>query len=79
MQAEDEARNQLDSTSFSENPEAAPAVSKWLRLGLLAAVSAAVGGIAAIWIYRETVKKLHESGEIPENPNLHRPHPDDWL
>ena len=70
--------SKIKSASYSDASNARPGRSKWLRFGLMAAVSAAAGGIAALWLYRETVKKLHESGEFHDNPNLHRPHPDDW-
>jgi hypothetical protein len=78
MNDEDGAANRLDSASSASTEISEKGVSKWLRLGLVAAVSAAAGGIAAVWLYRESVKKLHESGELQENPDSHRIHYDDW-
>jgi hypothetical protein len=78
MKVDDGAANKLDSTSSANAAASEKGVSKWLRLGLVAAVSAAAGGIAAVWLYRESVKKLHESGELQENTDSHRIHYDDW-
>ena len=63
-------------SNTKENKEVS--VGKWAKLGLLAAISAAAGGIAAIWLYRETVKKLHETVEFEQNPDSRNPKNDSW-
>ena len=41
-----------------------------LKLGAVAAASAILGGVAAAWWYRKTIKTLHESGENGKNPHF---------
>jgi hypothetical protein len=41
-----------------------------LKLGAVAIASALLGGIAAAWWYRKTVRKLHETGENANNPHF---------
>lgn len=56
-------------TSFAaDEGEAEP--SGWLRVGLVAAASALVGGLAAAWWYRKTLKTLRQTGETNPNPNF---------
>jgi len=41
--------------------------NNWLRVGLVAAASAVLGGLAAGWFYRKTVSRLQEAeNEIPD-------------
>jgi hypothetical protein len=49
--------------------EVAPKVSpNWLRVGVVAAGSAVLGGMAAAWFFRKTISRLREAGnEIPES------------
>jgi len=35
----------------------------WLKLGVVAAVSALAGGVAAAWWYKMTLTKLRQAGE----------------
>jgi hypothetical protein len=41
-----------------------------LKLGAVAITSALLGGIAAAWWYRKTVRRLHETGENSNNPHF---------
>jgi hypothetical protein len=41
-----------------------------VKIGAVAVASALLGGIAAAWWYRKTVRKLHESGENHNNPHF---------
>jgi hypothetical protein len=45
----------------------------WLRLAILTAGSAFIGGVAAAWWYRKTLAKLHETAEKPKNPHFGMP------
>ena len=58
----------------TEPPASAPggAPRGWLRVGAIAAASAALGGLAAAWFYRKTLSRLREAGdEIPDSiPNI---------
>ena len=47
-----------------------------VKLGLIAAASAAAGGFAATKLRLETVKIIHENGEFKQNPDLHNPNAD---
>ena len=39
----------------------------WLKMGAVAAASAALGGLAAAWFYRKTLSRLREAeNEIPD-------------
>ena len=44
----------------------------WVKVGAIAAVSAALGGLAAAWFYRKTLSRLREAGDdFPESiPNF---------
>lgn len=44
--------------------------SQWLKVGLLATASVIVGGLAAAWWYRETLKTLRQSSETTQNPQF---------
>jgi hypothetical protein len=59
--------NPLDSfrSHQSEQAEAQPA--RWLGVGVVAAVLALAGGLAAAWWYRKTLLKLHEAHGNQEN------------
>jgi hypothetical protein len=35
--------------------------SDWVKVGAIAAVSAALGGLAAAWVYRKTLSQLREA------------------
>jgi hypothetical protein len=41
-----------------------------LKLGAIAVASALLGGVAAAWWYRKTLRKLHETGENSNNPHF---------
>jgi len=44
--------------------------SGWLRVGVVAAVSAIAGGVAAAWWYRNTLTKLRQADESTVNPHF---------
>ena len=47
-------------------PTPEPAHSGWLKVGVIAAASALVGGLAAAWYYRKTLASLQQAGSTPE-------------
>jgi len=64
-----------DVESSDSEPKAAPrtadrrgpASDGWLRVGAVAAASAALGGLAAAWFYRKTLSRLREAvNDIPD-------------
>jgi hypothetical protein len=48
------------------SPPSAP--QGWLKVGAIAAGSAALGGLAAAWFYRKTLSRLREAGDDLQNP-----------
>ena len=44
----------------------------WVKVGAIAAASAALGGLAAAWFYRKTLSRLREaSDDFPDSlPNI---------
>jgi hypothetical protein len=44
--------------------------SGWLRLGVIAAASVLVGGLAAAWWYRKTLTTFRQAGENGSNPHF---------
>lgn len=44
----------------------------WVKVGAIAAASAALGGLAAAWFYRKTLSRLREAGDdFPDSrPNI---------
>lgn len=41
---------------------------RWLRIGVIAAASGLVGGLAVAWYYRKTLENLHQSDETGRIP-----------
>ena len=44
--------------AYEDKKTAHPAAAKFLKLGLISASSAVIGGLAAAWWYRKTLVKL---------------------
>ena len=42
----------------------------WLRVSVIAAASAFVGGLAAAWFYRKTLTRLRDVDSIPADSNF---------
>ena len=48
-------------------------------MGVIAAASALLGGLAAAWFYRNTLSRLREAeNEIPENRTIEDGSPEDF-
>jgi hypothetical protein len=62
--------NSLDSSSSDQSKQERDRSSRWLGVGVVAAASALVGGLAAAWWYRKTLSKLHEADGSAENPDF---------
>jgi len=65
-----DASNTLESKVYEVDPEIGAQSRSWFKLGVVAAASVALGGIATAWWYRKTLKKLRETGEIDKNPHF---------
>jgi hypothetical protein len=57
----------VESIKTSENE--AP-VREWVRIGAVAVASALLGGLAAAWWYRKTLRKMQDRDEICANPEF---------
>ena len=53
--------SQADSTTSPNPTESRRGVQRLLRMGAIAAASALVGGLAAAWYYRKTLKTLQDA------------------
>jgi hypothetical protein len=60
----------LESSSSEQPRQAEIQPFRWLGVGVVAAASVLVGGLAAAWWYRKTLSKLHEAGRNSENPDF---------
>ncbi len=59
--------SQQDAGSGAGNGRA-PAGPSWLKVGAVAAASAALGGLAAAWFYRKTLSRLRDAeDEFPDS------------
>jgi hypothetical protein len=62
--------NKTESEVYSESEILRPGSSNWVKVGVVAAASALVGGMAAAWWYRKTLKTLRQTGEMTSNPDF---------
>jgi len=62
--------NQTESVTSSPSEILSPGSSSWVKVGVIAAASALIGGMAAAWWYRKTLKTLRQTGEMQSNPNF---------
>jgi hypothetical protein len=49
---------------------------RWIKVGVIAAASALVGGLAAAWWYRKTLKTLSQTDEMSQYPQFGIPFDD---
>ena len=63
----------LKSTTLIPGEKGIRPTSNWGKVGVVAAASALIGGLAAAWWYRKTLKKLRQSEEIYQNPEFGMP------
>jgi len=60
----------LESNGTSEKSPANSKSSGWLRIGFLAAASAAAGAVAFAWWYRKAVENLQKAEDFPKDPEF---------
>ncbi len=66
----DEGANILESVASPEPSGAKPGIGRWLKVGVVAAASAVVGGMAAAWYYKKTLRTLQEAESSSGNPQF---------
>ena len=54
----------FNSNGYGEAENAGTAAIGWLKLGVVAAASGILGGLAAAWYYRKTLAQLREEGHL---------------
>jgi hypothetical protein len=59
-----------ESEASTEQKTTSATPTGWLKIAVLTAGSALVGGMAAAWWYRKTLAKLRETGENDKNPHF---------
>jgi hypothetical protein len=57
-----------ESEPSGEDEAARSKQPRWLKVGVVAAVSALSAGLAVAWWYRKSVEKLREAEEMGKNP-----------
>ena len=62
--------NQTESEVSSPQEILRPGSSNWVKVGVVAAASALIGGMAAAWWYRKTLKTLRQTGDMQSNPDF---------
>ena len=69
-----------EATSAPRASESSGAAQRsWAQVGVIAAASALLGGLAAAWFYRNTLSRLREAeNEIPENRTIEDGSPEDF-
>ena len=58
-------RSNLKSIECEAESTAEPETPGWFRVGVLAAASAVVGGLAVAWYYRSTLARLRQAEGLP--------------
>jgi hypothetical protein len=69
----------LNNSESSVNPSAdgnRSGAQGWFKVGAVAAASALVGGLAAAWYYRKTLKTLQDAEISSPAPEFRIPEPD---
>jgi hypothetical protein len=57
-----------ESEALSPTEVTSSTSQSWAKVGIAAAASALIGGLAAAWWYRKTLKTLRQTEEIDPNP-----------
>lgn len=55
----------LKSVEYESEAKQGPAAPGWFKVGVLAAASAAIGGLAVAWYYRNTLARLRQAEDLP--------------
>jgi len=63
-------KNEIESETYSHTEILGPGSSNWVKVGVVAAASALIGGMAAAWWYRKTLKTLRQTEEVESNPDF---------
>jgi hypothetical protein len=62
--------NHSESNHLAANEAPKGGSRSWLKVGVIAAGSAIVGGLAMAWWYRKTLRSLRQTGESGENTDF---------
>jgi flagellar basal body-associated protein FliL len=65
-----------ESESYKLTPSRKCHSLRWIKVGVIAAASALVGGLAAAWWYRKTLKTLSQTDEMSQYPQFGIPFDD---
>jgi hypothetical protein len=65
-----------ESESYKLTPSRKGQSSRWIKVGVIAAAAALVGGLAAAWWYQKTLKTLGQSDEMSQYPQFGIPFDD---
>lgn len=68
----------VESEHFYNSPPEPPAPSGWMKVGLIAMASVALGGMATAWWYRNTLIRLRQAEVALPNPQFGISEDDSW-
>jgi hypothetical protein len=60
----------LDSGVYSEKPRQKHGLPAWFKVGAVAAASVLAGGLAVSWFYRNTLARLRQAEQTPDDSNF---------
>ena len=73
--------NSFESSGSADSETHAGEPKGWVKIGLVTAATAFAGGLLALWWNRQTIAKLRNAEENPQNPHFGIPEetpPDDF-
>jgi hypothetical protein len=79
MRSENEAKMPENETTHAKSDTSTPSLKAvanlpgWLKVGVIAAVSALAGGLAASWYYKKTLNSFREAESADGNPEFRIP------
>jgi hypothetical protein len=63
-------KSPIESEALTPTEVTSSMSSSWVKVGFVAASSAVLGGLAAAWWYRKTLKTLRQTEEFDSNPKF---------
>ena len=62
--------NHSEKRTYEKDEHGPKVPSGWMKIGLIAAASVALGGMATAWWYRKTLIRMRQAGESHSNPQF---------
>ena len=68
--SQENMKSPIESEALTPTEVSSSMSSSWAKVGFVAAASAILGGLAAAWWYRKTLKTLRQTEEFDSNPKF---------